>query len=202
MVLCFSFDINPPEDSTKTKWEDTNISLGWAGQEIFSAAWNLPSTPVRRLRLLNAECRVSVPPHRSLAAQVSVPWTLSLCFPLWVARSFLKLSMNQGTGFRFAAHRVKMHLSTKEMEPDSALVATLLESCSPLPFNLFLLFCTKVKGVRIRPQIWFHLFLLYYDNWFFLFLFFHRREWLLSSSFSFFVFTLNMEEYGSLPVYK
>lgn len=29
----FLFDINSPEDSTKTKWEGTNISPGWAGQK-------------------------------------------------------------------------------------------------------------------------------------------------------------------------
>ena len=155
MVLYFIFDVNSPEDPIKTKWEDTNISPGWAEQQILSATWNLPSTPVRRQRSLNAKCHVSVPPHHSLAAQASVLWTLLSRFPLWVARSSLKLSTNRGTGFHFDAHRVKMHLYTKEIEPDSAFVTTLPEICSPLLFNLFLFICTRVKGVRTRPQVWF-----------------------------------------------
>lgn len=101
---------------------------------MFSATRNLPSTPVRSQRFLNAKCHLSVPPHHSLSAQVSALGTPLPCFPLWVARSSLKLSVNLGTGFHFDAHGVKMRFYTKEMETDSAVAITLPGSGSPLLF--------------------------------------------------------------------
>lgn len=76
-------------------------------------------------------------------------------FPFWVAHSSLELTVNWGTGFHFDTHRAKMHLYTKESEPDCAFVTTLPERCSSFLFKLSLLICTRVKGIRIRPQVWF-----------------------------------------------